>query len=203
MNTPRIPFRRRQFFIKQGFQVRFALYPLGFLTLFLLGAGVYLHWYLQGFLEFEMYLPHSRLQNPWDEIAPVLIEVVLWGGGAFLVALGLWVWRRFGALHRDLDRLADWLAAQARGQGEEAVPAITDREVRLLGEGLGTAVALMNDWDGRVRAGIAATRDAAAVLPDAGSANRASLARAVGEVRTAFDALGATVAEVGVDEGLS
>ena len=203
MSTQRIPFRRRQFFIKREFQARFALYPLVFFSLFLIGAGIYLHWYLQGFLEFEMYLPHSRLQNPWEEIAPVLLEVVLWGGGAFLVALGLWVWRRFGTLHRDLDRLADWLAAHARGQGEATVPAITDREVRVLGEGLGTAVALLEDWDERVRAGIAATRGAAGTLPDAAPGDRDALARTVGGVRAAFDALGATVAEVTVNEGLS
>ncbi|MDF1551864.1 MAG: hypothetical protein P1P84_02325 [Deferrisomatales bacterium] len=203
MSTQRIPFRRRQFFIKRGFQSRFALYPLVFFSLFLLGAGIYLHWYLQGFLEFEMYLPHSRLQNPWEEIAPVLLEVVLWGGGAFLVALGLWAWRRFGTLHRDLDQLADWLAAHARGQGEATAPVITDHEVRALGQGLGAAVALFEDWDERVRAGIAAARDAADVLPDAKSGDRAALARAVGGVRVAFDALGATVAEVAVDEGLS
>jgi hypothetical protein len=203
MSSQRIPFRRRQFFIKRGFQSRFALYPLVFFSLFLIGAGAYLYWYLQGFLEFEMYLPHSRLQNPWEEIAPVLTEVVLWGGGAFLAALGVWVWRRFSTLHRDLDRLADWLAAHARGQGEAAVPAIADPEVRVLGEGLGTAVAQLEDWDQRVRAGIVATRDTAVELPEVGPEEPAALAGALVAVRGAVEALAATVAEVGVDEGLS
>ena len=55
MSTTRPPFRRRQFFIKQGFQVRFAVYPLVFLFLFLVGAGAYLHWELKGILELAAY----------------------------------------------------------------------------------------------------------------------------------------------------
>jgi hypothetical protein len=203
MTTPRIPFRRRQFFIKQGFQARFAIFPVLFLAVFLAGAGGYLYWYLKGFLEFELYLSHSRLQNPWHEIAPVLTEVVSWGGGALLLVLALWVWRRFGTLHRDLDRLADWVAAHARGQGEATAPALGDREVRALGDGLQQAMAELGAWDERVRRGVADVMGAAGDLQDIGGRDRAAVAHSIAAVRDALEELQAVVGEVAVDEGLS
>lgn len=203
MAPPHIPFRRRQFLVKHGFQFRFAAYPLLFLSVFLLSAGGYLYWYLKDFLEFQLYLSHSQLNNPWDEIAPVLRDVVLWGGGALLAALGLWVWRRFGDLHRDLDCLAEWLTTHALGRTGAPLPAFADREMRSLGQALGAAVGALEAWDEQVEGAAAAVQRAVTRLPEAECGDRRALARALIDVHSAVDALAATVDRVSVNEELS
>lgn len=165
---PRPAYRRRSFFVKQAFQSRFALYPVAFFAAFLLGAGVYLHGFLQELLQYHLYLPHSRLANPWDEVWPVLGRVAAWGGGAFLLVLTLWVWRRFTGLRTDLDRLSDWVAALDRGAPVVPPPALADSEVASLARGLHTAAASFEAWDRRVEegaSGVARAAEAAAETP--------------------------------------
>lgn len=194
----RPPFRRRIFLIKHGFQTRFALYPILFLAAFLGSAGVYLYRYLQDIFRFQLYLPHSHLENPWHEVQPVLAEVALWGGAAFLLVLSLWVWRRFGRLRRDLDNLADWLAAHARGEGTQHVPHYKDREVELLGQGLEKAVLGFEDWERRSEESLRALAEAARAVAEA----PADATRIAAVQRGCLD-LERLLAEVEVDEALS
>jgi len=177
----RLPFRRRTFLIKHGFQIRFAVYPLLFLGVFLGLAGVYLYRHLQEVLGLQLYLPHSRLQDPWQVVAPALGRVAAWGGGAFLLALSAWVWGRFARLRRDLERLADWLNGLNRGETPEALPHLADREVRLLGEGLEASAQAFDVWRRNVVAKASAVVDQ--------TKDPAALRRAIAEVREAVDAV--------------
>lgn len=194
-------FLRRNYLIKQGFQARFALAPILFLTIFLAVAGVYLTSHLRETLEFHLYLPHSRLQNPWQEIWPAIRRTAAWGGGGFLLALGLWGWRRFGRLRRDLERLADWVAILHRDPLRD-LPALSDREVRLLGERLRAATAELEAWHRRARAAAEAVeRSLEGVRPPLvhGAGNPEAT---LGEVRAAVAGLSAVTDEVSVDESL-
>ncbi len=160
-SRPGQPYRRRSFFVKHAFQTRFALYPVGFLVLFLLVGGVYLHGAIREGLEYHLYSPHSRLENPWDEVWPPVVRLAAWGGAAFLAALGAWGWRRFSSLRRDLDRLGGWVSAVAQGEAPAALPAVADDEVRALARGLGGAAGDFRAWDARVEAAVTALVDAA------------------------------------------
>ena len=193
-------YRRRNFFVKQGFQSRFALYPIAFFALFLLGAAIYLGAYLKETLEFHLYLPHSRLQNPWEEVLPVLSRTAAWGGGAFLVALACWGWRRFGRLRSDLNRVAGWMFGLTRGGEVEAPPDLRDREVETLGRGLHTAVESFASWDRTVDDRAQALTDRVAAL---GAADEAERAVHLGEVRSAFSKLWDVINAVCVNEELS
>ncbi|GAB4278404.1 MAG: hypothetical protein Kow0092_34210 [Deferrisomatales bacterium] len=141
------PFRRRNVFVKQGFQLRFALWPLLFLAAFAAAAAWYLDGYLSDLLEYYQYAPHSRLANPWTEFAPAAWRVGLGGGGAFLLALLAWGGWRFGRLRGDLAALAGWIAALARGRELSPLPPIRDPEVRALGRSLEAAAARFALWD--------------------------------------------------------
>jgi hypothetical protein len=176
------------------------LYPIILLALFLVGASLYLRAYLQETLEFHLYLPHSRLQNPWDEVLPALARTGAWGGGAFLVALACWGWRRFGRLRRDLNRVADWMFGLDRQGGAGPALDLTDPEVKILGNGLHQAAESFETWDREVEVRARALADAVAAL---GSTDEAGRALRLRETRAALQALGETLAAVGVDEGIS
>lgn len=198
-NHKPLPFRRRTFLVKHGFQARFAVYPILFLAAFLLAAGLYLHAHLEEVLRLQLYMPHSRLQDTWELVAPAVHRVAGWGGGAFLVALTLWVWRRFARLRQDLERLADWVSGLGRGAAAAGPPALTDREVGALGKGLWDAAQAFDAWEAQV--GLKAEALVAAVgrARDQGADPPTSLRdvrRAWGDVRDA-------VAAVRVEEDLS
>lgn len=190
-------FRRRIFLIKHGFQARFALYPIGFFVLFLAGAGLYLEAYLREALEFQLYLPHSRLENSWALVAPVLAETAIWGGAGFIAALATWGCVRFVRLRADLNRVADWTTGLAAGHAPEPPPAISDAEVRALGTALHRAAVSFEAWDG------ATSAKARSLIAAVEALERAEPAQRLGPVRTAWrefwDALGA----VKIDEELS
>ncbi len=194
-----LPFRRRTFLVKHGFQVRFAVYPILFLAAFLLAAGVYLYDHLQEVLRLQLYLPHSRLQDPWQVVAPAVHRVAAWGGAAFLVALTLWVWGRFTRLRRDLERLADWLNGLCRGAAVAGPPALADREVGALAKGLWEASQAFDAWEGKVRA--QAETLVAAVERARGGAGEPRAA--LKDVRKAWGELRDAVAAVRVEEDLS
>jgi hypothetical protein len=141
-----LPFRRRTFLVRRTFQVRFAAYPIAFLALFLALAGGYLYIHLREVLHLQVYLPHSRLQDPWQVLTPALGRVALWGGGALLVVLSGWVWIRFARLRRDLDQLTDWLNLLGREEAAGAPPRLRDPEVRALGERMGDAAGIFDAW---------------------------------------------------------
>jgi hypothetical protein len=193
-------FRRRNFFIKHGFQTRFALYPLGFLALFLLGAGVYLRVNLEEILRFHLYLPHSRLENPWEEVLPVLARTVAWGGGAFLGALGLWGWRRFGRLRKDMNHVADWMNRLTCEEEVSSPPGMGDAEVRALAEALYTAAESFAAWDREIEG---RARSFALAVADLNDAVSAGSTPELAAVRSAFQELRDTVARVKVNEELS
>ncbi len=189
---PRLPFRRRIYLVKHGFQVRFAAYPLVLLAGFLGVAGVFLYRYLNERLRLLAYFSHSRLDNPWDLVAPAVGQVVTWGGTAFLVALAGWGWVRFRRLHRDLEAVSDWLAERTRLADAADPPALAEAEVRALARSLAQATRTFAEWEREV--GVAAARAVAAAEihgPDSveAVASLGALREAVGRVR--------------VDEGLS
>lgn len=185
-----LPFRRRTFLVKHGFQVRFAVYPLLLLTAFLLAAGVYLYDHLGQVLRLQLYLPHSRLGNPWELVSPALYRVAAWGGGAFLLALAVWVWRRFSRLRRDLDGLAEWVDTLGPGATPPGLPRLADREVRALGEGLLDAGRQFEAWEGRVRtAGEGLARAAARTAEEGWGGGAADLRRAWRDLREAVGAV--------------
>ena len=194
-----IPFRRRTFLVKQGFQLRWALYPLLILAVFLLAAGVYLDREVTGALRFELYRPHSRLENTWALVMPAVVRVVAVGGGAALVALGLWgvVWTR--RLRRELDALTAWMEKVAEGKGE-IPPSFREPEVRALAESLARAAEGFAEWDrDMARAWEALARELAAADPGAPDRLRAALPR----IREAATRLHRVRSCLRIDEGVS
>jgi len=181
-----LPFRRRTFLIKHGFQIRFAVYPVVFLGLFLGLAGSYLFMHLQEVLRLQLYLPHSRLQDPWQVVAPAVGRVAAWGGAAFLAVLSAWVWARFARLRGDLERLADWLGGLARGVSPGQPPRLSDAEVRALGEGLQEAAQRFTAWDQDVTARGRALLDVIESIGREGGSNPREILPAVMEVREAI-----------------
>lgn len=189
-NYKPLPFRRRTFLVKHAFQVRFAVYPLLLLAAFLLAAGVYLSDHLGQVLRLQLYLPHSRLGNPWEVVWPALYRVAAWGGGSFLVALAVWVWGRFSRLRRDLDRLAEWVAALAPGTPPGGLPPLADGEVRALGEALLHAARQFDAWEDGVRAAGQGLAQAAGRAAEEGwGEGAAQVRRAWSDVREAVEAL--------------
>ncbi len=188
---PRLPFRRRIYLVKHGFQMRFAAYPLVFLAGFLGASGVFLYRYLHERLRLQAYFSHSRLDNPWDLVAPAVGQVVVWGGTAFLVALAGWGWVRFRRLHRDLEAVSDWLADRTRLGDVADPPALDETEVRILAERLSEATRTFAAWE----------REAGEKAARAVSAAEAH-GPASAEATAALDALRAAVGRVRVDEGL-
>lgn len=185
-----LPFRRRTFLVKYGFQVRFAVYPLLLLALFLLGAGVYLSDHLGLVLRLQLYLPHSRLGNPWEVVSPALYRVAAWGGGAFLLALAVWVWGRFGRLRRDLDRLAEWVAGLVPGAPPGGLPPLAEGEVRVLGEALLHAARQLDAWDnGVASAGEEFARAASRATQRGWADGAADVRRALSQLRQAVGSL--------------
>jgi len=194
-----IPFRRRTFLVKHGFQARFAVFPILFLTAFLLSAGVYLHGHLQEVLRLQLYMPHSRLQDPWQVVAPAVHRAAAWGGAAFLAALTLWVWGRFTRLRRDLNRLADWLNGLGRGQVATPRPALTDREVEALGKALWEASQAFDAWEAQVLA----KAEALALAVEGAQGGVAEQPAALRAVRGAWREVRDAVAAVRTEEDLS
>jgi HAMP domain-containing protein len=189
-------FGRRIFLVKQGFQARFALYPIFFFALFLFGAGLYLEAHLREALEFQLYLPHSRLENSWALVAPILAETGIWGGAGFIAALGMWGCARFVQLRADLNRLADWTTALAAGHAPEPPPAIRDAEVRALATALHRAAASFETWDRAVAGKVQSLSAVVEVL------ERAEPAEGLRAVREAWMDLQGSLAVVRVDEEL-
>lgn len=205
MATQRFSILRRQFFVKQGFQARFAMLPLGFLAMVLAVAGCYLYACLGDLLDHQLAATHGHVQNPWHLFTPELIRVAAWGGGVFFAVLCGWVCVRFAALHRDLDRLADWIAAHAHAHGRSRlhVPALRDREVRVLGESFANALEVLGTWEERVQEQAGTVDAAVAELAMGNGRERAGLARRVGRLCEALDELHEVLDEVKLDEEVS
>ncbi|MBI5015176.1 MAG: hypothetical protein HZB55_06755 [Deltaproteobacteria bacterium] len=193
-------YRRRNFFVKHWFQVGFALYPILFLAVFLAAGSLYLERQVRETLEFHLYLPHSRLANPWDVVGPAVLRVAVAGGGAFVLALAAWVWRRFARLHRDLSGLAAWLAVVVGGRTGVVLPALRDVEVRLLGVGLEKAARDFEDWDGAVAARVDGL---CADVSAARAAGPAELPERLAAVRDRWRALVGDLSRLRVEEDLS
>lgn len=126
-------FQRRVFLVKNRFQVHFALFPIIFFVLFLLGGGAYLYWFIDETLNYYIYLPHCRLDNIWSEVAPAIGHVAAVGGGAFLLVLGLWTWRRYAGLRKDIARMEEWTATFDPKTADAFRAALDDREMQLMG----------------------------------------------------------------------
>lgn len=195
-----IPIRRRNFLVKHRFQIRFALYPILLLALFLVGASLYLQNYLSEAIEFQLYLPHSRLENPWDEVAPALARVAGWGGGVFLAALALWGWSRFARLKRDLNRLTDWMAEVTRNESPGPPPPLVDDELTALARGLHEAAETFQQWDRDVEGKVRGFAQAVAKAQEAGQPISAD---GLNGIREVWAELSETLSAVRVDEGLS
>lgn len=194
--SPRVPYRRRNLLVKLGFQLRFALWPIALFTLFLLASGHYLHGRLRDDLELSLYMPHSRLQNPWEVVGPAVWEVSAVGAAVFLVALAAWGWRRFSRLHADFERLALWAAPLARGREPDPLPLLRDGEVASLGRGLEQASHGFSAWDRELSLAVDGFADAAAALGGEPSGE------ALGAVRERLSALGRTLDAYRVEEDL-
>lgn len=193
-------YRRRNFFVKQWFQVGFALYPILFLAAFLVAGGFYLERHVRETLEFQLYLPHSSLANPWEVVGPAVLQVAGAGGAAFLVALAVWGWRRFARLHRDLEALAVWLGRVVGGEQGAALPLLCDFEVRSLGLGLEQAAVGFEAWDRDVQRCVDALR---AALEAVESGTPQELPARLAQARDRWRALSGELSRVRVEEDLS
>lgn len=198
MNRP--PFRRRNFFIKQGFQLKFAFFPILFLTIFLVVSGIYLKSHLEVILKFQLYLPHSHLENPWDEVFPELVKVAAWGGGVFLAVLSVWCWVRFSVLKRSLIQLADWVGSIVRGEPDLKPPVLKEREAAKLAENFSKAAEAFSRWDKKTDEKIADFIKAVEALDNVSNEERISQ---LSNIRNKWHELWSATAEVRVDEGLS
>ncbi len=195
----RIPFRRRTFLVKQEFQLRWALYPLLILAVFLLAAGVYLDREVTGALRFELYRPHSRVENTWALVRPAVARVVAVGGGAALMVLGFWgaAWTR--RLRRDLDALTKWMEEVAEGKGGPP-PSFREPEVRALAESLARAAEGFKGWDRDM------TRSWEALARELGGADPGDLDRlrtALPRIQEAATRLHRVWGRLRIDEGVS
>ena len=193
-------YARRNFLVKHWFQVRFALLPISFLAIFLAAGGLYLNWNMRETLEFYLYLPHSRIQTPWEVVAPSLTRVTIWGGASFLLALALWGWRRFTRLQSDLEVLADWAARLPRASELDPLPAMGDAEVRSLGEGLRKAAESLRDWDRGVAETSAAFAQTVRALD---SVAGEGLTEGLSAARAAWKTFQEDLSKVRVEEDLS
>jgi methyl-accepting chemotaxis protein len=140
-------FARRTFLIKQRFQLPFVFYPITFFTLFMIGAGYYLHGNLTEILEFHLYSSHNDLQNVWTEVQPAVLDVSLIGGVVFICIMGLWVVRHFSVLKNDLKELHTWLGSGRLEEDHEKLFKLKDDEVRSLAEKLYVATENFESWD--------------------------------------------------------
>lgn len=199
-NTSTRPYRRRNFFVKQWFQLGFALYPILFLVAFLSVGGLYLERQLRETLEFYLYLPHGGLTNPWEVVGPAVLRVAVAGGGAFLLALGVWGWRRFARLHQDLGALAEWLRAVVEGRRGAALSPLRDPEVRSLGLGLEKAAQGFEAWDAEVDGCAEALRESLERLRDGPSQE---LPQGLAAARERWRAFSGELSRMKVEEDLS
>lgn len=142
---------RRIFLIKHRFQLRFALYPLLFLCLFLGGGALYLYYYIDETLSYFLYLPHCRVDNIWPEVSPAIMNLATVGGSAFLAALAVWVLFAYLRLVKDIKRLESWADGFDPGPAANLMTdSIRDGEVRALAHRLVDAAERFEEWDGNV-----------------------------------------------------
>lgn len=193
-------FRRRNFFVKQGFQLRFAFYPISFLAIFLLVSGFYLKTHLEELLRFQLYLPHSHLENPWDEVFPELIRVASWGGGVFLVVLAAWCWLRFSMLKASLERLADWAASVVGKVNDMPPPHLKETEAAKLAKDFYKANLAFREWDDCIALRVEDFIQSIEILENASKEERINQ---LPNIRNAWHELWNTTTEVRIDEGLS
>jgi hypothetical protein len=140
-------FARRTYLIKHRFQLPFAIYPIIFFSLFMVGAGYYLHGYLREVLEYHLYSSHNDLQNVWAEVQPAVLDVSLIGGLVFICIMGLWVVRHFSILKGDLKVLHKWLGSGRLAEDHDKLFKLKDDEVRALAEKLYIATESFEGWD--------------------------------------------------------
>jgi len=195
----RLPRRRRTYLVKQGFQLRWAAYPIAILTLFLLAAGVYLHREVLDILRLELYRPHSRIENTWQVVGPAVTRVVVGGGAGALGLLLLWGAGWFRRLRRDLDALTLWTDEVADGPAPPGPARASEPEVAALARSLDRGRAVVEAWERDVEA---AWQRVARAVPDPARADEAALRRAAPGIQEAVAELRRAVGRLRVDEGL-
>lgn len=193
-------FRRRIFLVKNRFQFRFALLPIGFFTLFLLGAGVYLWWFINDTLNYFIYMPHCRIDNIWPEVSPAIVNTALVGGGAFLASLMAWTFVKYRPLKKDIANLDEWTATFDPATGKAAAAAMKDQEMRLLAERLVEGAEHFSRWEGEASASREEFMSAARKLLDADDAH---FIAGLAELRDKWRNLWDEVNRVRVDERFS
>lgn len=192
--------KRRIFLVKNRFQTRFALFPLAFFLLFLIGAGGYLWWFINDTLNYYIYMPHCRIDNIWPEVSPAIVNTALVGGGAFLVALAAWTVSRYRPLKRDIAKVDEWSARFDPALGDALKAGIKDHEVRLLAARLVKAAERFEGWEkatGEARAEFLAAARKLEGLPDA------EFIAGVAELRDKWRNLWDEVNHVRIDERFS
>ncbi len=195
----RPPYRRRTYLVKQGFQLRWAAYPIAILVLFLVVAGVYLHREVVEILRFELYRPHSRLENTWQVVGPAVTRVVAAGGAGALGLLLLWGVAWFRRLRRDLDALTLWAGDLADGRAPPGPARVSEPEVAALARSLDRGRAAVEAWERDVEA---AWQRVARAVPDPDRADEAALRRAAPGIREAVAELRRVAGRLRIDEGL-
>jgi len=188
--SQRVPFRRRTFLVRQGFQLRWSLAPVAALLLFLAVAGLHVYREAAEALRFESYRPHSRVVSTWELVGPATLDAAAVGGAGALVFLGLWGVLWFRRLRRDLSAVAAWLEDRAERPGTPP-PGLGDREIRLLAEGFERGARTLEAWEREMGAAweaLGAELDAAEPDPEA--------------VRSALGRIHRCLDRVRVDEGV-
>ncbi len=195
----RLPYRRRTYLVKQGFQLRWAAYPIAILILFLLAAGLYLHREVLDILRLELYRPHSRLENTWQVVGPAVARVVVAGGSGALGLLLLWGLGWFRRLRRDLDALTRWADEAADGRAPPGPARVSEPEVAALARSLDRGRGVVDAWEHDVRQ---AWQRLAAAAPDPERADGAALGAAAPGIQRATADLRRAADRLRIDEGL-
>lgn len=193
-------FRRRIFLVKNRFQFRFALLPLAFFALFLLGAGVYLWWFIDDTLNYFIYMPHCRIDNVWPEVSPAIVNTALVGGGAFLASLMVWTFIKYRPLKRDIANLDAWTEDFDPATGRAAIATMRDQEMRLLAERLVEGAERFAKWERGAGASREEVFEAARKLREADDAH---FVAGLAELRDKWRNLWDEVNRVRVDERFS
>ena len=196
----KLRFRRRIFLVKNRFQLQFALIPIVFFLLFLIGAAAYLYWFIDDTLNYFLFLPHCRLDNFWPEISPAIIHVAAAGGGAFLLVLALWSWRRFSRLKRDVHEVDLWAVGFKAEEGVRLMERVKDKEVRIIAERLVTAAEHFHKWEGEL---LARRQEFLAAAKELQNADDAHLIVGLADLRDKWRLLWDELNHVRIDERLS